>query len=232
MKGRHQKSGKRRYRMVLNFVDNQAEFAFEGYWCRSVLITTWRGIRMATSFDSSLSFGAERSQLVGPTGLAMFTHPSIVLSHVAFRAAAIFFYVFAYFFTDSFIIQFLVILTFLSVDFWTVKNITGRLLVGLRWWNFVDAEGNNHWRFESARDSSRFDPLERRVFWGALVVGPLMWAIFVSIAFLTLKWEWMIVAAMGLIMNGANLYGYLRCKWNSTQELTNYISKWAFISVR
>lgn len=42
-------------------------------------------------------------------------------------------------------------LTLLSIDFWTVKNITGRLLVGLRWWNFVDAEGNNHWRYESAK---------------------------------------------------------------------------------
>ncbi|VDM40684.1 unnamed protein product [Toxocara canis] len=204
---------------------------------------------MASSFDSSLNFGGEERHLVGRSGLAMFTHPSIVLSHVGFRAAAIFFYVFAYFFTDSFIIQFLIILTFLSIDFWTVKNITGRLLVGLRWWNFVDAEGNNHWRFESAKhrsvclpaclltfgvalqDTSRFDPLERRVFWGGLVVGPFLWAVLAAIAFLTLKWEWMIVAAMGLIMNGANLYGYLRCKWSSTQELTNYLSKWAFISV-
>lgn len=39
------------------------------------------------------------------------------------------------------------------MDFWAVKNITGRLLVGLRWWNFVDNEGNNHWRYESAKVS-------------------------------------------------------------------------------
>jgi hypothetical protein len=25
----------------------------------------------------------------------------------------------------------------LAFDFWTVKNVTGRLLVGLRWWNEV-----------------------------------------------------------------------------------------------
>ncbi|VDO50054.1 unnamed protein product, partial [Onchocerca flexuosa] len=46
-------------------------------------------------------------------------HPSIVFSHVIFRSAAVFFYVFAYFFTDSFIIHFLVILILLSIDFWT-----------------------------------------------------------------------------------------------------------------
>lgn len=46
----------------------------------------------------------------------VYRHPSIVLSHVAFRAAAIFFYVFAYFFTDSFIIQFLVIVSFFALQ--------------------------------------------------------------------------------------------------------------------
>lgn len=185
---------------------------------------------MAASFNDSLNFSEGRS-FAGQTGFGSFRHPTIVISHVAFRAAAILFYVFAHFFTDSFIVQFLILLSLLSVDFWTVKNITGRLLVGLRWWNFVDAEGNNHWRFESAKDSSRFDPLERRIFWGALVVAPLLWAMLVSIAFVTFKWEWMVVAVMGLTMNGANLYGYLRCKWTNTQDFTNYVSKWAFLSM-
>lgn len=31
----------------------------------------------------------------------------------------------------------------------TVQNVTGRLLVGLRWWNEVDENGQNHWVFES-----------------------------------------------------------------------------------
>ena len=31
---------------------------------------------------------------------------------------------------------------------WQVKNVSGRLLVGLRWWNEVTDEGSN-WRFES-----------------------------------------------------------------------------------
>lgn len=44
-------------------------------------------------------------------------------------------------------------ITLHSMDFWTVKNITGRLLVGLRWWNFVDEDGQNHWKYESAKVS-------------------------------------------------------------------------------
>lgn len=38
----------------------------------------------------------------------------------------------------------------LAADFYYLKNIAGRRLVGLRWWNEVDvASGNSHWVFES-----------------------------------------------------------------------------------
>lgn len=32
-----------------------------------------------------------------------------------------------------------------------LQNITGRLMVGLRWWNQVDDDGRNHWVFESRK---------------------------------------------------------------------------------
>lgn len=43
------------------------------------------------------------------------------------------------------------VVMFLSMDFWTVKNVTGRLMVGLRWWNYVDEDGVSHWVFESRK---------------------------------------------------------------------------------
>lgn len=46
---------------------------------------------------------------------------------------------------------------FLSLDFWTVKNVTGRLLAGLRWWNVVDSEGNSQWKFESRKVGQTLD---------------------------------------------------------------------------
>lgn len=54
-------------------------------------------------------------------------------------------------FSDSFITSFVFVVLLLSADFWTVKNITGRLLVGLRWWNYVDDDGVSHWVFESKK---------------------------------------------------------------------------------
>lgn len=53
-------------------------------------------------------------------------------------------------FSASFVMNFVVCMVLLAADFWTVKNVTGRLLVGMRWWNdAAGADGNTTWRFES-----------------------------------------------------------------------------------
>ena len=51
--------------------------------------------------------------------------------------------------SDHFIELFLTIILLLAFDFWTVKNVTGRLMVGLRWWNKVEEDGTSTWQFES-----------------------------------------------------------------------------------
>ncbi len=33
---------------------------------------------------------------------------------------------------------FIVVVLLFAFDFWTVKNVTGRLLVGLKWWSEID----------------------------------------------------------------------------------------------
>lgn len=40
------------------------------------------------------------------------------------------------------VITFITVMILSALDFWTVKNITGRLLVGLRWWSDYDEKGN------------------------------------------------------------------------------------------
>lgn len=51
------------------------------------------------------------------------------------------------FFSD--VNTFIIVVLLSALDFWTVKNVTGRLLVGLRWWNDFDESGKEIWRFES-----------------------------------------------------------------------------------
>ena len=45
----------------------------------------------------------------------------------------------------------------LSADFWLVKNVSGRLLAGLRWWNVVDETSQNQstWKFEAWTQEDR-----------------------------------------------------------------------------
>lgn len=65
----------------------------------------------------------------------------------------------------------------LAADFYYLKNIAGRRLVGLRWWNEVDTgTGNSHWVFESSDPSTRtINATDSRFFWMALYVQPLLW---------------------------------------------------------
>ena len=39
------------------------------------------------------------------------------------------------------VITFILVTVLGALDFWTIKNISGRLLVGLRWWSEVDEKG-------------------------------------------------------------------------------------------
>lgn len=78
-------------------------------------------------------------------------HPYVTLFHLIFRIGAIVVYLFCGLFSNGFIASFVTVVLLLSMDFWTVKNITGRLMVGLRWWNYVDDDGKSHWIFESKK---------------------------------------------------------------------------------
>lgn len=82
------------------------------------------------------------------TNSVFFRHPVVTFFHLAFRVSALVVYILCGWFSNSFITSFVTVVLLLSMDFWTVKNITGRLMVGLRWWNYVDDSGKSHWVYE------------------------------------------------------------------------------------
>jgi len=161
--------------------------------------------------DDTIPFGQE---LEDPKKLP---HPYVTLCHVGFRSAAILTYLLCGWFSDSFITNFVIVVLLLSIDFWTVKNITGRLMVGLRWWNYIDDAGVSHWVFESRKGElqNRINPSESRIFWIALIAGPVLWSLFFLIALLSFKFKWLLLVTIAEALNGANLYGYVKCKFGS-----------------
>ena len=67
-------------------------------------------------------------------------------------------------FSSSFVTCFVFILLCLAADFWVVKNVTGRFLVGLRWRNNVDpSTGESNWVYES-RTPGKFKALKNEEF--------------------------------------------------------------------
>lgn len=51
---------------------------------------------------------------------------------------------FSYLFAGMFlpnVLIFIIVMLMAATDFWIVKNISGRLLVGMRWWSVCDSNG-------------------------------------------------------------------------------------------
>ena len=91
------------------------------------------------------------------------------------------------------VLIFILTLLLLSADFYYLKNIAGRRLVGLRWWNEVDiASGDSHWVFESAEGRGESgNRTDSRFFWIALYAQPAWWVLITVWSIITLKVTWL-----------------------------------------
>lgn len=152
-------------------------------------------------------------------------HPSAVFFHLLFKAIALLFYVFGSWFTSNFIFVFVICIILLAFDFWTVKNISGRLLVGLRWWSYVRDDGNNEWIFESLEDMAELSPFDANIFWGALYVTPIIWTLFLIVGLLRLKFEYIPIIIAAIIMNGANIFGYIKCSSSAKNKMKSMMDQ-------
>ena len=66
-----------------------------------------------------------------------FAHPYVAFFHLIFRISALVVYLIgSVVYSASFIGIFVSVVLLLSIDFWTVKNVTGRILVKLFHWIF------------------------------------------------------------------------------------------------
>nr|XP_040017943.1 Golgi apparatus membrane protein TVP23 homolog A-like isoform X1 [Gasterosteus aculeatus aculeatus] len=163
--------------------------------------------------DVQLDFAADEQESARRS--AVIRHPLVSFFHLFFRVVAIVAYLLCDWISESFSSCFVLILTLLSFDFWSVKNVTGRLLVGLRWWNQIDEDGKSLWVFEAKKASLGKDigtEAEARIFWLGLIICPLIWTLFFFISLFSLKIKWLSLVVASISLQVANLYGYLRCK--------------------
>ena len=93
---------------------------------------------------------------------------------------------------------FIITILLLAADFYYLKNIAGRRLVGLRWWNEVDpATGDSHWVFESSEPGTKvINATDSRFFWLAIYAQPLLWILLAIVALFSLKFIWLPLVGM------------------------------------
>jgi len=145
-------------------------------------------------------------------------HPVALVFHIVFKVGAALCYLFGGLLATIFkvkqeLIPLIICVIFLAFDFWTTKNVSGRLLAGLRWWNDVKPDGTNEWVFESHENETLINPYESKVFWIVLVIFPLIWGVFFIsclFSFIT-KLNWLMVSILALALQGSNLVGYVKC---------------------
>ena len=112
-------------------------------------------------------------------------------------------YLFGVLFIHNFVLVFIFTLLLLSLDFYYLKNIAGRRLVGLRWWNEVNTStGDSHWVFES-RDAGQGTGMgeqnktDKRFFWLAIYMAPALWVGLAVLAVVRLqKVIWLVTVGM------------------------------------
>ena len=126
------------------------------------------GVPLTGSRVGTIAGRTANGENVVSSVLKQSAHPAVLLFHFGFRTAAILIYLFLGWFVvirggGGSIFVYVLTTILLAVDFWQVKNVSGRLLVGLRWWqeqtdqgaqNIINKNIGTKWIFESRNGAS------------------------------------------------------------------------------
>ena len=152
------------------------------------------------------------------------SHPFIYIFTFIFKIAAFVIYIIISFFTNQKGLIYLSVILIGAVDFWITKNVSGRFLVGLRWWNEVKEGGKEVWIYESKNEKTEATS-DKSVFWTSLYVNAGGWAILFLFKLITLSITNAIIAFTMLIFAGINLYGFFKCSKDQQGKLNKLGTK-------
>jgi len=154
-------------------------------------------------------------------------HPFTLLCYLGFRIGSLLMYLFGVLFIRNFVLVFILTLILLSVDFYYLKNIAGRRLVGLRWWNEVNtSNGESHWVFESSDPNTRTqNATDKRFFWLSMYATPALWVGLAIVAIFRLSNViWLSLVVIALILTITNTVAFSRCdKFSQASSLTSSV---------
>ncbi|KAK9265677.1 hypothetical protein L1049_004558 [Liquidambar formosana] len=156
-----------------------------------------------------------------------YANPKTCFFHVLFKAAALAFYILLALFIDNFVIIFVVTVILAALDFWVVKNVTGRILVGLRWWNEVNEEGESLWKFECLDQESlaRMNKKDSLLFWWALYLNAVAWVFLGFFSVIRFEPDYALVVGLCLSLSIANIIGFMKCQKDAKKRIQAFASR-------
>ncbi|PWA55635.1 hypothetical protein CTI12_AA424020 [Artemisia annua] len=156
-----------------------------------------------------------------------YANPRICFFHVLFKAGALAFYILSALFFDSFVIIFVVTVLLAALDFWVVKNVSGRILVGLRWWNEIDDNGESVWKFECLDQESlaRMNKKDSWLFWWTLYLTAVVWIFFAIFSLIRFQADYLLVVGVCLTLSIANIVGFTKCRKDAKKQIQQFASQ-------
>ncbi|KAF8912845.1 Golgi apparatus membrane protein TVP23 [Gymnopilus junonius] len=181
-----------------------------------VLTPTARTSQMATTEgDAESGIGAIFRQSA---------HPLALFFLYFFRIAAITVYVLSGWFTNNYVLTTVIVVVLLAMDFWNCRNVSGRTLVGLRFWNQVDDDGESYWVFESRDPSRPANPVDSKMFWIALYAFPALWVALLIVSLLKLGFSFIPIVVLALVFNMTNVIGFTYADRDAKQKWANSVT--------
>ena len=148
-------------------------------------------------------------------------HPCAAFFHVIFKIGAIIAYLLGALTSISYVTIFIATTLLLAADFWTVKNVSGRILVALRWWNEINEDGSNKWIFESGADAQGVNPFDSYFFWVTSYGFVIVWGVFLFFSFTSLTK--LPLCILGLVLAGSNAGGYTKCSRDAKKKFGKFV---------
>jgi len=173
--------------------------------------------------SQQISSNSKPTQIDFTNFICKANNPLIVFFTLIFKVSAIVLYLILGIFGVSDALIFIIVVILSSFDFWFVKNVSGRILVGLRWWNEVKDDGSEVWIFESDNEK-KATSIDTTIFWGSVYLAPAFWIVFVIINLLGLKLMWFLVCLIAFFLTFSNTMGYYKCSGEQKKKLTSFLA--------
>lgn len=164
----------------------------------------------------------KRLEMLRQYNLMQPNHPGICFFHLVFKVVGVFCYIFLGIIVTDNLVNFLLNFVCIVFDFWITKNVSGRYLVGLRWWTDVDEDtGEEEWYYESYDYNITFSSIDSSVFWWGMILNTVFWGIMFTLKLFSLNFIWGLLTFVGMLLNGMNVWGYYKCSQQYKNKLSN-----------